>query len=407
MWKRSSRLAGAMLWCAVTVLVLLVPLIAQDASSQGTPKASEVLAKLPGPAKPAAIDLFLLEQMRTAKIPGLAAAIVKQGKVAWVGAYGWADIAKRTRVDRHTLFQTASVSKTVTAVAIMQLVEKGSLKLDADINTALPFAVRHPRHPKVPITLRHLLTHTSGIRDNWDLLEGTWVKNGDFKKTLAQSLNAYFTEDGEYFNGRKNFYRWAPGSKHDYSNVGIALAAFAAQHVSGVSFERLCERQIFKPLGLKGPAYRLRGISKDTLVAMPYGLKRRADRFEPLGHHGYLDFPSGTLRISTPHLARFLLSFIGDGQVDGVRLLKAATVRVMRRISFSKIAPKQGLVWFFDEIGDDQVMGHDGSDPGVASFMYYRPKDGIGFIVLMNGEPRKRRFETEVGRRLLLYASKL
>ena len=137
---------------------------------------------------------------------------------------------------------------------------------------------------------------------------------------------------------------------------------------------------------------------------MPYGFKKKTGAFKPLGHHGYLDFPSGTLRVTAPHLARFLLSFIGDGEVDGTRLLKAETVREMRKIPFPKADSKQGLVWYFDKLGGSQVMGHDGSDPGVTAVMYYRPKDGVGYLILQNGEPKSGKFEQALGLRLMKYA---
>ena len=388
-------------------VIASAPLVAQQQGTERVVRASELLAALPVPKDAKAIDTFLLEQMQAAKVPGLAAAVVGRGEVLWVGAYGWADIEERRPVDRDTVFQVVSVSKTVTAYAIMQLVEQQALSLDADINEVLPFAVRNPGHPEVAITLRHLLTHTSGIRDNWGVLEGTWVKDGDFPQSLRDSLSDYLLPGGEHFDARKSFYGWAAGTKHDYSNVGIALAALVAECQAEMSFEQLCEQRVFQPLKMTAPSYRLGGLEEGASLAMPYGLKRRADRFERLGHHGYLDFPSGTLRISAPDLARLLLCFIGDGEVDGVRLLRAATVRAMRGIAFPDIAADQGLVWYFDEMGGVRMMGHDGSDPGVASSMYYCPEDGVGFLVLMNGEPRKRGVEARISRYLLDYARKL
>ena len=158
------------------------------------------LSKEPGPQNPTDLDHFILDGMEAAKVPGLAAAIVKNGKVIWTGAYGWANRAQKILVTDDTLFQVASVSKPVTACAVMQLVEQGKLSLDADVNEVLPFPVRNPKHPKVPITLKHLLTHTSGIRDNWNLLEDTWVKNGDFPKPLGESLAAYLQPEGAYYS---------------------------------------------------------------------------------------------------------------------------------------------------------------------------------------------------------------
>ena len=359
--------------------------------------------RFPGPENPTELDRFILDGMRESKVPGLAAAVVKKDKVLWTGAYGWANREQKRPVTKGTLFQVASVSKPVTACAVMQLVEKGDLSLDGDVNEVLRFAVRNPAHPSKVITLRHLLTHTSGIRDNWKVLEDTWVKNGDFPKPLGESLAAYLQPKGEYFSAKKSFYQWAPGEKSQYSNVGFALAAYLAEAKAKVSFETLCQRGVFGPLGMQGSSFRLQGMDQ-AKIAMPYGFKKKTGAFKPLGHHGYLDFPSGTLRVSAPHLARFLLSFIGDGEFDGTRVLKAETVREMRRISFPKADSKQGLAWYFDKIGNSSVMGHDGGDPGVSTLMQYRPKDGVGFVILQNGEPKNGKFEQALAQRLLSVA---
>ena len=211
---------------------------------------AEVPDNLPGPKKPTPLDQFILAGMKEAKVPGLAALTIKEGKIFWAGYYGWANIKDKQPVTKDTLFQLASISKTVTACMIMQQVEKGKLKLDADINTLLPFKVRNPKHAHKPITLRQLLTHTSGIRDNWNVLEDTWVKNGDSPKPLGKSLLAYLREDGEFFSAKKSFYSWAPGTKNQYSNVGFTLAAYVAEAQLKASFEALCEKGIFKTLGM-------------------------------------------------------------------------------------------------------------------------------------------------------------
>ncbi len=360
-------------------------------------------AQVADPKNPSELDRFILEGMKEAKVPGLAAAIVKNGKVIWTGAYGWANRELKTPVTNDTLFQVASVSKPVTACAVMQLVEQGKLSLDTDVNEVLPFPVRNPKHPKVPITLKHLLSHTSGIRDNWNLLEDTWVKNGDFPKPLGESLAAYLQPMGEYYSAKKSYYSWAPGEKSQYSNVGVALAAYLAEAKAKVPFETLCQKGIFEPLAMQGSSFRLKDMDQ-TKIAMPYGFRKKTGVFKPLGHHGYLDFPSGTLRVTAPHLARFLLSFIGDGQLDGERVLQAETVREMRKVAFPKADSKQGLVWYFDKLGGDKVMGHDGSDPGVSTIMQYRLKDGVGYVILQNGEPRNGKFEQALSLRLMKLA---
>jgi CubicO group peptidase (beta-lactamase class C family) len=156
---------------------------------------------------------------------------------------------------------------------------------------------------------------------------------------------------------------------------------------------------------MEGCSFRLSEVDRGQ-VAMPYVWRARAGQFRALGHHGYLDFPSGTLRTSAPQLARFLLSFIGDGQVDGTRILKEQTVQLMRTSAFPRIAPGQGLAWYRDRVGGSRVIGHDGSDPGVTTMMCFRPADGVGVLVLMNAEPENRHFESDVCKQLFKYADR-
>ena len=362
--------------------------------------AAEVLNNLPGPKTPSPLDQFILKGMKEAKVPGLAALTIKEGKIFWAGYYGWANIETKTPVTQDTLFQLASISKTVTACMIMQQVEQGKLKLDVDINTLLPFKVRNPMHADKPITLRQLLTHTSGIRDNWSVLENTWVKNGDFKKPLAESLPAYLVEGGEFFSAKKSFYNWAPGTKNQYCNVAVALAAYVAEAKLKTPFETLCQQGLFKPLGMEGTAFLLASVDPKK-VAMPYAYRKKTGSFKVLGHHGYLDFPAGTLRATAPHLARFLMMFMGEGKAGEVRVLKAATVESIKKIQFPKIDKKQGLAWYYDRIAGKQMIGHDGGDPGVATQMFCDPGKSTGIIVLMNGEPKKGSFEKALAQRLM------
>ena len=180
----------------------------------------------------------------------------------------------------------------------------------------------------------------------------------------------------EQRSGTETFRSNGPSMDADV-DADAALAAYLAEAKAETSFETLCQKGVFEPLGMQGSSFRLKGMDQ-AKIAMPYGFKKKTGVFKPLGHHGYLDFPSGTLRVTAPHLAHFLLSFIGDGQLDGDRVLKAETVREMRKVAFPKADSKQGLVWYFDKLGGSKVMGHDGSDPGVAAIMQYRLKDGIG-----------------------------
>jgi CubicO group peptidase (beta-lactamase class C family) len=332
--------------------------------------------------------------LRRLGVPGLSVVIVKHGCLACQAAAGMANIEKRQPVTPKTLFSWASVSKTVTAVAVMKLVENNSLGLDDDINVYLPFPVKIPTCPNKPITCRHLLTHTSSIME--DAAKGVYADlyvKGDSPITLENFLMNYLVPSGAYYHRKKNFKQRCPGTVSFYSNVGAALLGYLVEVVSHTSFEVFCRNHIFAPLGMTEAAWRLMDMDV-THIAMPYS-GNFSHGFNPLGHIGFPTFPDGLLRASAPQLARFLLMFMEFGEFDGTRILLRESIEDMRRIYFPELDDEQGLIWYYDSFGEPRrVLGHEGSDPGTSSMMFFDPKDGTGVLLVANGNWRQRRART-------------
>jgi CubicO group peptidase (beta-lactamase class C family) len=191
---------------------------------------------------------------------------------------GWADRERGIRATSQTVFQLESVAKTVTCAGIMALVEDGLMDLDEDINTYLPFEVHIPDAPDVPITMRQLLTHTSAIRDRWQVWGSPWSEptlyfHGDSPISLGDFCRSYFVHGGNRYRRRKNFYDRAPGSRYGYSNLATALAGFAAEAASGIDFNELCKQRVCEPLGMTDSGFRLTDIGT-TNLAMPYRTSR-------------------------------------------------------------------------------------------------------------------------------------
>ena len=119
---------------------------------------------------------------------------------------------------------------------------------------------------------------------------------------------------------------------------------------------------------------------------MPYKYVRSTGRYRPYGQYGYPDYPDGQLRTSVSQLGRFLAAYMNGGSYRGVRILKAATVTEMLRPQIDQIVKGQGLIWYHDKVGGWQVVGHNGGDWGVATYMFFDPVSGAGAIVLANGD---------------------
>jgi CubicO group peptidase (beta-lactamase class C family) len=325
------------------------------------------------------------ELMIAGRLPGLSAAVVRGDDVVWSHAWGLAHIGAKRRVTRDTLFMLASVSKTVVATAVLQAIEDDLFELETHVNDILPFSVRNPAHPQVPLTVRQLLTHTSSIRDNWNLLIDAYV-SGDAEMKLGTFLRRYLAPGGADL-APHNYYAFGPGRLYRYCNVAVALAAYLVEVASGVGFDTWCERRIFAPLGMDRAGWHLAGLPRRA-IAMPYGWRGARKEYIPYGQYGYPDYPDGALRTTAPQLARHLAMIMGDGRWRGHRLLKEATVRELRRDQVPDLEPGQGLLWFRMQRKGRSLFGHDGGDDGAATVCFFDPQDDLGVVALANGDWR-------------------
>jgi CubicO group peptidase (beta-lactamase class C family) len=323
--------------------------------------------------------------MAAGRLPGLATAIVRDGDVAWSQGWGWANIDARVPVTDDTLFMLASVSKTVVATAVLQAVEDGLLDFDADVNEVLSFSVRNRVHPDRPITLRQLLTHTSGIRDNWTLLVESYVA-GDATMELGTFLRRYLAPNGADA-AANNYYAFGPGKSYRYCNMGVSLAAYLVEAASGIGFDTWCENRIFASLGMDRAGWHLAGLPRSD-IALPYRWASGQDGYVSYGHYGYPDYPDGALRTTAPQLARHLAMVMNDGSWNGRRLLDADTVREMRRNQVPSLEAGQGLIWYRIWRRGRTLIGHDGGDDGVATVCFFDPHANVGVVALTNGNWR-------------------
>ena len=331
------------------------------------------------------LEAFVADRMRAGRLPGVGAAIVRNGRVGWARGFGLANVWRERAVGQETLFMLASISKTVICTAALQAIDDGLFGLDDDVNDVLPFPVRTPRHPHRAITPRHLLTHTSAIRDRWPVWDDLYSE-GDSPIPLGTFLQGYLVPGGEDFDQR-NFTSAVPGTQYRYSNIGASLAAFLVEAASGIAFDDWCDGRIFGPLGMSRAGWHLADVPRAD-VAMPYRWSHEDDRFIAYGQYGYPDYPDGALRTTARDLGAHLGMAMAGGEWNGVRLLSEASARSMLRPQIPGIEPGQGLIWYRFHLHGRTLIGHNGGDQGVATAAFFEPDTGVGVIVLGNGNWR-------------------
>lgn len=345
------------------------------------PKDGELLSKT------AQLDPYLDKIMTKYDLMSLSAAIVKDDKLVWSKGYGFADKELNKNATSDTPYLIASISKTVTGVAVMQLVERGKINLDADINTYLPFNITNPKNPNAIITCRHLLTHTSGITDNYYYEiapDNLYYYGKDPDLSLADLCKAFFTTGGTYYNAA-TFVANTPGTSFNYTNIGFALLGYIVERAAQQPFDQFTKANIFTPLGMTRTSWRLKDFNI-TDIAMPYDNDNK-----PYGHYTFADYPDGGVFISVNDLSKYLRAFMNGGTLDGQRILSEASVAEMQKFQYPKVqdAELQGLAWRVDDFGINQrnLMGHTGAEQGVATIMYYDTNTKTGAIAFLNKLP--------------------
>jgi len=270
------------------------------APSRDVPAASSLAQ---GPTDPAELEAFLddffTRKMEEYHIAGAAISVIKDGKLFFAKGYGYADLENGIPVDpEQTIFHIGSNGKVFTWTAVMQLVEQGKLNLDADINTYLDFRI--PDTYPQPITLKHLMTHTSGFEDRW--------------------LGSVVSDDSELIPARE----WLvshmaarihpPGDYAGYSNYNAMLAGYIVARVSGQPYDQYIQECIFNPLGMAHSTTQS-PIPPDLRANLSLGYKYVDGAFQVVPDYVAQPalLPSGGHQMSATDMARFMIMHLQGG----------------------------------------------------------------------------------------------
>ena len=323
---------------------------------------------------------FLQDELADQKIPAMSVLIFEGNDILYEKYLGISNLEKKQPLTSHHLFLLASVSKVVTATALLQLHEKGLFSLDDNINDYLPFQVAVPNQ-STPISFRMLLTHTSGIADG-SALDDQYYYGEDSPTLLGDFLEQYLIPGGQYYDAIENFHDFEPGTRYEYSNEGSALIGVLVEQISGKDFNVYCKEHIFQPLGMDHTFWRLdESLQSNSPLVLPYRLAN--NQLEALEHYTFTDFPNGGLRACGRDLHTFLSAFLQDGVVNNYQLLAPHTISSMITPQIPSIDKQVGF-HLFQMDASNNLWGHDGGEEGVATIMAFNHSTKVGAIILTN-----------------------
>jgi CubicO group peptidase (beta-lactamase class C family) len=321
------------------------------------------------------VDAGIREEMKSRGIPSVVACVVKDDQIAWEGTYGYADRLNSVEADRHTLYSIMSISKLFLAVAAMQLMEAGTLDLDHDINQHLPFYVRNPSYPDVPITARMLLTHTSSLAwpvDNYEIRDFYKLFPMDAMPLIGDWLPDFILPEGSNYQG--NIWKdYAPGTKELYSNIGTSLLAFVIEQLSGLDYRDYCKAFIFEPLQMHGTSFRYGELDEDRL-AIPY-----MNYYNTYPLYNFRHYPAGNVKTNLEDFSHFMIAILKRGEYKGQRILESKTVDEMMALH----NPTTGVSLIWSNCPGD-CIGHSGGGEGFSTRAEWFMEHGKGMFIFSN-----------------------
>ncbi|MED2185570.1 serine hydrolase [Bacillus wiedmannii] len=321
-------------------------------------------------------DPLFEEKMKKYNVNGSSFVVVHDGKVVVNKGYGYADKEKKIPVTKDTVFQIASVSKTFTALAVMQQVDKGNIKLDQDVQKYLG-GLQIPNQTGKPVTLFDMLTYTSGF-DFPDLTNITGPEYTDNKNSIPMK---------EFFSKHMPTVVRPPGEVYTYDNVSFALAGFAVENVTNSPFSKYMEKDIFKPLDMKST----------SMSFTPELLERMATHYGPTGEpiptsgSGLRDTPQGGILSTAEDMSKYMIMQLQKGKFKDKEIVSKKSIDMMHayQVFDDKTNPVAtiGFETPFNKFANGQhVVMKGGSMPGHQSLMILVPEQKTAFFMSYNND---------------------
>jgi CubicO group peptidase (beta-lactamase class C family) len=373
-------LAGhAVRWTArrrrIALVALLTALVLAGAFLASRPGSSDDIRGRGAAAAPAlpAIDSYVRSEMDAQRIPGLALGIVQGGRITHIRGFGEADSSGRA-VSPQTPFIIGSLSKSVTALAVMQLVEAGKVDLDAPVQRYIPWFRVADEEASARITVRHLLNQTSGLSTKTGR---SFQGNGDTSEgALERAVRKLRTVQ-----------LTAPvGATHQYSTINYSVLGLVVQTVSGQSYERYIQEHVFGPL-------KMRHSFTSEADAEPQGLAtghrywfgRPAAADLPY-NRGLL--PAGYLISSAEDMSHYLIAQLNEGRYGGAAVLSPSGMTELQRpaVPTPEAGTSYGMGWFVGPINGIPAVFHQGETFSYHANIVLLPGSDQGVVVLMNAE---------------------
>ncbi|MFT4153871.1 serine hydrolase domain-containing protein [Parafilimonas sp.] len=321
--------------------------------------------------------------MNAYKMIGLSVAVVKKGNIIYTHSFGLKNVSSSTPLSDSDIFRIASISKSFSATAIMQLTEQKKLSLNDDVSKLIGFTVRNPKFPGKVITLKMLMSHTSSLNDS----------------------QGYFTLDSinpnKTANWAKCYNDYAPGKGYQYCNLNYNMVGTIIEKISGERFDKYIKAHILDKLGLYG-GYEVGALDSSKFTTL-YEYDSATQQFTVadgaynprtaeinnymMGYSTPVFSPTGGMKISATDLAKYMTMHAYYGKYKGIRIISKKSAKTMQ----APVSDGEGGYGLAIMTADNTLIpgelmkGHTGSAYGLYSIMFFNPKKKFGIVAITNG----------------------
>jgi CubicO group peptidase (beta-lactamase class C family) len=334
----------------------------------------------------AKLEKFIFEKLSETKLPGLSLAFVRGDEIVWQRGFGFRDLACGLPATPHTLYGIASVTKSFTCIAVMQLVEQGKLSLDDPIHVHIPYNLKSEGEP---VRIWHLMSHSSGIpalayaesviRSVIGAGEH-WLPIGSYADMIT------FMQEAEDWAISK------PGERWFYLNEGYVLLGMLIEECSGMPYQEYVRTRILQPLGMERSFFEKEDVESDQDAAVPYIITRDGERKASGYPFGAISSDGGLIS-NVIDLAKYVSMFLGWGETSDVQILSRESVEAMQvaRVKtplegpFGDSSYGYGLGVVPDFCGR-KLVGHGGNVGVATAYIAFIPEENVGIALLSNGD---------------------
>jgi len=314
------------------------------------------------------------KEMTIYQIPSLSACVIKNNEIVWVKYYGNSAVSN-SLPDSNSIYAVASVSKTVLVTAVMQLFEQGLIDLDTNINNYLPISIRNPNYPSTKITVRMLLTHTSGLawpKDDYEIPGFYNYYPFDSAPPLDEWIPQFLLPSGSHYVNAvwKNT---VPGERELYSNIGTAILGYLVEVLTGIDFNIYCKQNIFTPLEMNNTSYAYADLDMNKVV------KKYWENYQLIEPYRQLHFPAQSLKTTLEDYSHLLITYMNGGVYNGTMILQKRTIDQILKLH----NPASGICLIWKKTVGEWYE-HQGGEPGVAAQVEFHPDKKVGLIIFSN-----------------------